>query len=182
MWDSTKRYLSFVADVMQVAGFFGISVTALTPVAAVIFGLIKSLSPISLIGLSALSFASVLTLTWFIVFRIAMISLHDGARIAYEKLRGTLWGEAAERLRVDSSPDGILDYMATALTLYAPIYGKYPPSSRLELIKSNHIRTGTIEAGATVLELNDEHRCKVIGLRIKRSDLRKSIRHMIQAT
>lgn len=176
--DSVKRHLSIVADLMQIAGFFGISATVLTPFVAVIVGVLSDISPATIAGLAILSIAIVLVLMWFIVFRIAMVSLRNGSRMAYEKLRGTMWSEAAERLRVDSSPNGILDYMATALTLHAPIYGKYLPSSRLELIEANHVNSGSIKNGATVLELNDEHRRQVTDLKIKRSALRKSILHM----
>ncbi|MHB1077405.1 hypothetical protein [Thiobacillus sp.] len=120
---------------MQIAGFFGISATVLTPIVTVIVGVLSDMSPAAIAGLAILSIALVLVLTWFIVFRIAMVSLQNGSRVAYEKLRGTVWSEAAERLRVDSSPNGILDYMATALTLHSPIYGKYPPHPALNLLK-----------------------------------------------
>src|ERR1700688_1906579 len=43
----------------------------------------------------------------------ARMALPDAARIAYEEARAhdSVWAHAAERLAVDKSPEGILDYM-----------------------------------------------------------------------
>jgi hypothetical protein len=174
MWEFAKRQLSLVADLLQVAGFFGISPATICSLAVVLIGSLGNFSFFYLGLVAVLVFVFVFCLTW----RFGSVSLSLGARQAYEKLRGTVWAEAAERLRIDSSPNGILDYVATAISLHAPIYGEYLPSTRLEKIPDRHTKSGSIKEGATVLQLNDQHKREVVGLRVKRSHLRGAIKHM----
>jgi len=87
------------------------------------------------------------------------LALPDAARIAYEAARKnkTLWAEAAERLGVDNTPAGILDYVATYFGMHVPIIGKRPPSTVDEMIDMKQAGKGTFEGGATRLEMNDGH-------------------------
>lgn len=150
----------------------------LAAVVSALIGWFSNTPPLYLtVGIVAV-FASTIYLTRQLIVRIGATSLADGARIAYEQLRGSLWGSAAERLRVDSSPDGILDYIATGLTLEVPVFGKFPPSTVLERIPSSMVKSGTIESGARVLQLRDHHRSQITDLTIRKVDLRKAIRRM----
>jgi hypothetical protein len=103
-------------------------------------------------------------------------------QLAPQQLRGTLWAEAAERLRVDGTPEGILDYLATGLTLEIPVFGRYPPSTKLERIEPRAVKAGSIEGGATFLELRDQHRTRIVDLTVRKADLRKAIKHMREST
>lgn len=87
------------------------------------------------------------------------LALRDAARIAYEAARkkNTLWAEAAERLGVDNSPDGILDYVATYFGMHVPIIGRRPPSTVDETIDMRQFGKGTFEGGASRLEMHDGH-------------------------
>ncbi len=100
------------------------------------------------------------------------LALPDAARIAYEAARKnkTLWAEAAERLGVDSSPAGILDYVATYFGMHVPIIGKRPPSTVDETIDMKQAGKGTFKGGATRLEMNDGHTVF--------TDLRVSAKHV----
>lgn len=149
---------------------------------AVIIGWMSDIPIFWVVIATPVAFAATLVLTQQLVPRIGMVSLAKGARIAYEQLRGTLWAEAASRLRVDGTPEGILDYLGTGLTAEIPVFGKYPPSTKLERIETRAVKTGTIEGGATYLELNDQHRTRIVDLTVRKSDLRKAIKHMREST
>lgn len=85
------------------------------------------------------------------------LALCDAARIAYEAARKnkTLWAKAAERLGVDNSPAGILDYVATYFGMHVPIIGNRPPSTVDETIDMEQAGKGAFKGGATRLEMND---------------------------
>lgn len=174
MFKLVQKYLSVVGDLIQVASFFDISKASIITALTLIIGYNNNTSPLVILSIVTISFILIVFSTW----RFGSVTLAEGARKAYEELRGTIWGVAAERLRIDSSPNGILDYMATALTLHARVYGMYPPSSRIELISSRDLKSGSILEGATILAINNQDRNEVINLRIKRSDLRKAIQNM----
>ena len=115
MWKKVQHFLSLAADLLQIGGFFGLTPAALVTLACAIVGWVSEIPAFYLfVGIIGV-FAASLYLTQELVVRIGAVPLSEGARIAYEQLRGTLWGEAAERLRVNSSPEGILDYMATEI-------------------------------------------------------------------
>jgi uncharacterized membrane protein len=109
MWKEAQHFLSLVADLLQIGGFFGFTPAALVTLACAIVGWASD-SPafylfVGIVGV----FAASLYLTQELVVRIGSVPLSEAARIAYEQLRGTLWGAAAERLRVDSSPEGSVE-------------------------------------------------------------------------
>jgi|GEM_PF-1763218 len=87
------------------------------------------------------------------------LALHDASRIAYEAARKnkTLWAEAAERLGVDNSPAGILDYVSTYFGMHVPIIGKRAPSTVDETIDMKQAGEGTFGGGGTRLEMSDGH-------------------------
>jgi hypothetical protein len=108
-----------------------------------------------------------------------MIPLRDGAKRAYEQLRGTIWAEAAERLRAEKTPDGILDYIAVGIgDDQTPIYAKHPPSERLEPVTAFEMKTGWIRGGARFLQLRDDQKTVLTDLSIKRRDLAVAIKRM----
>ncbi len=107
------------------------------------------------------------------------ISLFEGARLAYERLKGTLWSNAAERLSLPrNSPEGILDYMAVALSQDSPIYGRRPPSTQLERIDEREFKRGTITGGGKVLGQYGESSPAYLDLAIERRELRRAIKRM----
>lgn len=107
-----------------------------------------------------------------------MLPLSDAARKAYEQLRGTLWGEAAERLNPDKTPDGILDYIGMGIAAEVQVYAKHPPSTKLEPVSEVERKTGSIREGARMLRLRDERRTVLTDLSIKRRDLGVAIKKM----
>jgi len=182
MWNRAKNWLSLVADFLQLVGFFGVSpatVVALAAAAAAWFGNIR---PFYAIVGTVCVFGAALYLLRSLSLRIGSIGMSDAARSAYEELRGTLWAEAAHRLGVDATPDGILDYLATGLSTYIPVYGKYPPSTRLEKIPEAEVKRGNFAHGATVLELRDGRGRAVTELKVRRRDLWAAVKRMKDST
>lgn len=178
MWKRAQHYLSVMADFLQIGGFLGLTLAILSTLLTSILGWMAQVPVFYFLVASVVVFAGVLYLARQLILRIGTISLAEGARIAYEQLRGTLWATAAERLRVDSTPEGILNYLATGLTIEIPVFGKYPPSTRLERIKTSDLKSGSIEGGATVLQLTDHHHTQITDLTVRKKDIRKAICHM----
>jgi hypothetical protein len=118
----------------------------------------------------------------FAYLPVGRISLAVAARIAYERLRGTLWGKAAERLSLPAgSPEGILEYMATAISKEAVIYGCRPPSTKLEPIDEKEFQHGNITDGGKALNYFGEKSYRYTDLSIGRRELRKAIKRMKNA-
>lgn len=178
MWKKIQHFISLTADLLQIGGFFGLTPAAIVTLVCAIIGWGSNIPAFYLVVGSILVFAASLYLTRELIIRIGAISLAEGARIAYEQLRGTLWGSAAERLRADSKPEGILDYIATGITLEIPVFGKYPPSAKLERVRDRELKSGSIERGASILQLRDQHSSQITDLTIRKSDLRKAISRM----
>lgn len=107
------------------------------------------------------------------------IPLSEASQLAYERLKGTLWGLAAERLSLPrNSPEGILDYMAVALSRESPIYGRRSPSTKLERIDEIEFRRGTITGGGKALEHYGESFPTYVDLAIERRELMRAIKRM----
>lgn len=178
MWKKIQYLISLIADLLQIVNFFGATPATVATVVCAAIGWMSNISAYYLAVGSIVVFASALYLSREFIVRVGTIPLNDGACIAYDELRGTLWGAAAERLRVDSTPDGIVDYIATGITLEIPVFGKFPPSTRLERISDRFIRSGSIEGGGQLLQLRDQHRSQIVDLTLRKRDLRKAIQHM----
>ncbi len=106
-----------------------------------------------------------------------MIPLHIAGAIAYEeaRARGTLWAHAAERLGIEQSPEGILDYVATYFGMKVPIWGVRPPSERLEKIDMAAASHGTFSGGAKKLEIHDQATSVFVDLRVAAKDVRSVV-------
>lgn len=178
MLKRVQHVLSLTADFLQIGGFLGLTPAALIILLLAVGGWASNIPVVYLVVGSIVFFAVLHYLMRQLIVRIGTISLAEGARIAYEELRGTLWGSAAEKLSVNSTPEGILDYLGTGITLEIPVFGKYPPSTKLERVKRYELESGSIEGGASVLQLRDQRCSQITNLTIRKADLRKAIRHM----
>lgn len=115
------------------------------------------------------------------------IALSDAARIAYEEARAhdSVWAHAAERLAVDKSPEGILDYMAGYFAGDHQLYGRRAPSTRLEVIDPFQAKHGAFREGAKRLYLRDQGRTMFSDLQVAKRDLktvRKVMRDSLKTT
>jgi len=155
-----------VSAALQVSGYQDWYVAgALFVVALVLFAYALRDAPVFLSAFSYLPFGKV--------------TLSDAARVAYERLRGTLWGTAAERLSVPrDSAEGVLDFMAIAISKEARIYGCRPPSTRLEQIDKKEFNRGTVVGGGKVLNYYGDAGSAYVDLKIGRRDLRRAIKRM----
>ena len=98
MWKRVQRALSLTADFLQIGGFFGLTPAALVILLLAVGGWAPNIPVVYLVVGSIVVFAALHYLMRQLIVRIGTISLAEGARIAYEELRGTLWGSAAEKL------------------------------------------------------------------------------------
>jgi hypothetical protein len=182
MSKSIKDHLSLLADLLQVVSFIGLTPAICLALVSMVFGYLAQIPVFYLVVGTAIVFVSVVYLSSAFILRVGTISLADAARIAYEQLRGTLWADAAERMRANSTPEGILDYLATGLSLHIAVYGTYGPSSKSEKIPETDLRSGSIEQGATTLQLRDNRNIFVKALTVRKRELRVAIRHMKEST
>ncbi|RQP98903.1 hypothetical protein [Burkholderia stagnalis] len=128
--------------------------------------------------------------TWGALRNLALdgrVALPDAARIAYEEARAhdSIWAHAAERLGVDNSPDGILDYMAGYYAQHGQLYGVRKPSTRVEAIDRRQALHGTFREGAKCFYLRDQSRTEFSDLRVSRKDVRavrKVMRESLKTT
>jgi hypothetical protein len=174
--------LSLVSDLLQVGGFLGLTPAILLTAITAVVGWVSNVPAFYLVVGSLLAFSIAVFISRSFMIRVGTVPLASAAQQAYEQLRGTLWGAAAERMRVDATPEGILDYLATGLSLHTPIYGRYLPSQILEKIPNTDLRSGRLEQGATVLRLDDGRQLRVEGLVVRKRDLRAAIQHMRAST
>jgi len=102
----------------------------------------------------------------------ANIPLPKAAQIAYEEARlsGSVWALAAERLNTKKTPDGILDYLATYIGGKTRIFGKRPPSTRLEEIPIEEIKSGNFQHGAAMLKLRDQSNTVYTDLQVPKKE------------
>lgn len=117
--------------------------------------------------------------TWIALQLGGKLALRDAARIAYEAARkhGTAWAHAAEKMGVDKSPAGVLDYVATYFGMHVPLVGKRPPSTLDETIDIRTGPKGSFEGGAERLEMDDEHTV-FTDLRVKAKDVKTVVAKM----
>jgi hypothetical protein len=103
--------------------------------------------------------------------------LQKAARIAYEEARasGSVWAHAAERLAVNKTPEGILDYFAAYFAGEVPLFGKRPPSTREEVIDQLQAKHGVFSDGAKTLTLRDKSRTSFIDLRVEKKNLAQMV-------
>lgn len=66
------------------------------------------------------------------------LSLNDAARIAYEQTRGGQFAKSAEGF--DGTDNGIIQYYAFHILASATLFGKRPPSRRIERINTQNPR------------------------------------------
>ncbi|MFJ1258780.1 hypothetical protein [Cupriavidus sp. CuC1] len=109
------------------------------------------------------------------------VSLSDAARLAYEEARvnNTIWARAAERLAVNRTPGGILDYIAGYFACEVQLYGRRPPSQRLEAVDRFQAKHGTFRGGARNLYLRDQSKTEFSDLQVSRKDL-KTVRELMR--
>lgn len=105
------------------------------------------------------------------------LPLPEAATIAYEEARASesIWADAAERLAVNKTPAGILDYFACYFAREVPLYGKRPPSRKLELIGDVQARQGTFSGGAKTLHLRDQGHTTFVDLMVSKKDLTRMV-------
>lgn len=151
---TVREWLSLVADVLQVVGFvWGLVAVGATAIGVSVVGSFTQIPMRDLFIWGAVACLIVLAVVCALVPQFSKIPMDKAARVAYERTRGGLWAEAAERMRVDKTPEGILDYMATGLAPHVAVFGVYPPSTKQQLVPAQEVKRGSFKKGATILKL-----------------------------
>jgi hypothetical protein len=105
------------------------------------------------------------------------VSLRKAAEIIYTEARAndSVWAHAAERLSLDKSPDGILCYIAEVLKQDTDIYGKRPPSTRVEKLNPMQLKYGAVRNGAREVQMRDETKALFTDLEVETKELRRAL-------
>lgn len=105
------------------------------------------------------------------------IALSEAARIAYEQLK-----EAGNSRHVDfvgdSPEEKILEYFSITIRLVTDIYGKHPPSTKLERIDPDVFKRGMITDGGESFKYYNDANIFYKDLSIKSSELAKTIQKL----
>lgn len=111
------------------------------------------------------------------------VSLRKAAEILYTeaRLKSSIWASAAERLSADTSPDGILCYIATAMSLDTTFYGRRPPSTHVEALDPAFLKRGSVENGAREVHMHDGTKAVFTDLEVSTKDLRRNLKELIES-
>lgn len=111
------------------------------------------------------------------------ISLPCAAAIAYTEARArrSILAGAAERLGVDTSPDGILDYVATYFGVVgADVWGRRLPAIKSEIIPPEVLKRGHFSCGASLLTLQDPGGAQYVDLQVRSKDIKEIVQKLPQ--
>lgn len=108
------------------------------------------------------------------------IALRDAAQIIYTEARAqdSMWADAAERMSLDKSPDGILCYVAEIIKQDTAFYGKRLPSTHVETLDPLQSQYGTVTEGARELRMRDNTQTVFVDLAIDTKDLRRALQEV----
>jgi hypothetical protein len=129
--------------------------------------------------LAALTFAGVLIgIGVHIYNRRKYVPLATAAVTTYEKLEGTIYATAAERMTDAKTPEALTSYVSQLISMHVDIYARHPPSTVLRKIPSSRVRRGVFEHGGTVLSSTDPKDHDLIDVSVLRSKLKSAIRQL----
>lgn len=103
------------------------------------------------------------------------LSMPEAAQKVYEKLRELGDSAHVKMADMEATPEECLNHMATAISNHVDIWGKHPPSSKLEVIPNRHLMSGAFEDCGDKLVFIGSNKASFIDCCIKRRDLNKAI-------
>jgi len=106
------------------------------------------------------------------------VPLATAAVKTYEKLEGTIYATAAERMTDAKTPDALTSYVSQLLSMHVEIYARHPPSTVLRKIPSSRVRRGVFGHGGTVLTSTDPKDHDLVHVSVLRSELKSAIRQL----
>ena len=118
--------------------------------------------------------------SWWLLRWSGRISLHKAAEILYSEARASdsVWVVAAERMSLDKTPEGILDYMCAIIQQDTAFYGKRQPSTHLERIDPQQLKYATVSGGGREVRMRDNTRAVFTDLEVDTKDLRRALQEV----
>ena len=103
--------------------------------------------------------------------------LRKAAEILYSEARAqdSVWADAAERMSLDRSPDGILCYIAEVIKQDTPIYGRRPPSTHVEQLDPLQLKYSIVTNGAREMHFRDKTKAVFASLEVDSKELRRAL-------
>lgn len=111
------------------------------------------------------------------------VSVRKAAEIIYSEARAqdSLWASAAERMSQDTSPDGILCYIAEVMKQDTTFYGKRQPSTHFERLNPLQLKYGTVKNGAREVHMGDNTKAVFTDLEVDSKELRRNLREVCES-
>lgn len=105
------------------------------------------------------------------------VPLRKAAEILYSEARAqdSVWADAAERMSLDRSPDGILCYIAEVIKQDTPIYGRRPPSTHVEQLDPLQLKYSIVTNGAREMHFRDKTKAVFASLEVDSKELRRAL-------
>ena len=118
--------------------------------------------------------------SWWLIRWGGRISLRKAAEIIYTEARAqdSVWAHAAERMSLDKSPDGILDYIGAIMSQDTVFYGKRPPSTHVEPLQPIQLKYATVKGGAREVHMRDSTKAVFVDLELDTRELRRALREV----
>lgn len=101
------------------------------------------------------------------------LPLRDAARRLYEKSRGRMWGQVAERF--SENPDEVIQYFCVAVAQRIPIFGQPPPAQTYSLIPPQTFTHARFRDGGAALVDRISGKVLFEGLQITRGGLEQAL-------
>lgn len=102
------------------------------------------------------------------------LNLLDASAIAFDKLQNTYVGTLAAKAH--DSPEKRLDFVATHIAMYAPIFGKVQPSRDRTEIDPQEFKMGVFWKGGSAFRYHHAITDAYSELEIRKRDLQRAIR------
>lgn len=166
MLQKLKDTISIFHDLLNLFFFFGLTGSSIIQYFD---------SKIFLSVATALLACALLAWLTYRFFNPVYIPLSEASRIIYENLRSSPFSKAADHLNTKGTPDGVLEYVATTISLDISIFGSHPPSTKNEKIGGEEFKRGTFENGAKSFNKFGSKSIAYSNLRVRKKDMRKAI-------
>jgi hypothetical protein len=108
------------------------------------------------------------------------VSLSEAAKTVYSDLRERGDSAHVRMADMEANTEETLNYMAIAISNHSQLYGKHPPSDRLEAIQQRHYWAGTFQNSGDTFSLHGNHEIFFENCAIRKSDIEDAIAQLAE--